>query len=262
VTYVLAFAGAILVGLSLGLLGAGGSILTVPVLVYLVGEPHKPAIAESLLIVGAIATAGSIRYQRLGLVDWRTVILMGVPGMLGAFLGATLSRLLSGHVQLLVFGLVAIAAAGRMLTMRKTPDEFTPTKREPWQPILVGIGIGLLTGIVGVGGGFLIVPALVVFLGLPMRGAIGTSLVIIVANCLVGFAKQWIGHHEELPIHWWVVGLFAAVGAVGSVAGAALAPKLPQAKLRIAFGWVLVAIGLATVVIESAALVRANPGGG
>ena len=234
-TYVLALVGALLVGLSLGLLGAGGSILTVPVLAYLVGEPQKSAIAESLLIVGAIATTGSIRYQRLGLIDWRTVVLMGVPGMLGSFLGASLSRLLSGHVQFVLFALVAIAAAGRMLTMRDSPDEFTPARREPWQPILVGIGIGLLTGIVGVGGGFLIVPALVVFLGLPMRNAIGTSLVIIVANCIVGFAKQWGGGSEALPIHWWVVGIFAAVGAVGSVVGATLAPKLPHAKLRVVF---------------------------
>lgn len=161
----LALLGALLIGLSLGLLGSGGSILTVPVLVYLLGEPPKQAIAESLLIVGGIALLGAVPYALRGLVDFRNVLFFGLPGMAGTYFGAWLSRFVSGQVQLLTFALVMLLAAYFMA--RPLPLKRQEGGRKPWKIVLDGLFVGALTGFVGVGGGFLIVPALVLLGGFP-----------------------------------------------------------------------------------------------
>ncbi|MFO0827845.1 MAG: sulfite exporter TauE/SafE family protein [Phycisphaerales bacterium] len=244
--------GALLVGLSLGLLGAGGSIVTVPVLVFVVGDPPKVAIAESLAIVGAIAATAASRYQRQRLIDWRHAILLGVPGMLGALQGAMLARAMSGRAQMILFACVAFVAALRMLLAR-SPSDSAPTSphRPAWQPILAGIAVGLLTGLVGVGGGFLLIPALVVLLGVPMRRAIGTSLVVIVANCVVGFARQFASLEASGDqIQWITVIVFAVVGSTGALAGARLSAHLPHNILRVTFAWVLVLVAIGTLVSQ------------
>ena len=184
-----ALLGAVAIGLTLGLLGSGGSILTVPVLVYLAGQPDKVAIAESLAIVGAIAAVGALSYTRQGLVDWRAVVGFGVPGIVGTFLGAVLAAHVPGPVQLALFGVVMLAAAGAMFRGRAALAGEARPSRPAWIIAALGVSVGVMTGLVGVGGGFLIVPALVLLVGLDMRLAVGTSLSIIVLNSLTGFLK-------------------------------------------------------------------------
>ncbi|MEO1086681.1 MAG: sulfite exporter TauE/SafE family protein, partial [Acidobacteriota bacterium] len=171
----LAWIGALAIGLSLGALGSGGSILTVPVLVYLVGQDEKTAIAGSLFIVGAIATAGGAQFAVRRLVSWRSVVLFGLPGMAGTLAGAWLGGLVSGTVQLGVFAMVMLLAAGLMFRP-PVGDTAESAPRAGGRVALDGLAVGVLTGFVGVGGGFLIVPALVLLGGLSMHLAVGTSL--------------------------------------------------------------------------------------
>lgn len=202
--------GALVVGVSLGLLGSGGSILTVPILVYLLGQPDKVAIAGSLAIVGGISLFGAVPYALKRQVDWRSMLLFGVPGMAGAFGGAWSSRFVSGSFQLLLFSLIILLAAVFMFRGRRQASA-RPTRKHPWWKVVIeGTLVGVITGIVGVGGGFLIVPALALLAGLPMHIAIGTSLLII---------------------------------AVGSFAGRKLAAKVPQQMLQRIFAVFLLAMG-------------------
>jgi uncharacterized membrane protein YfcA len=239
----LALLGALAIGLSLGLLGSGGSILTVPVLHYLVGQPEKLAIGGSLFVVGLIATAAAIPYALHRQVDWRNVAWFGAPGMLGAWLGATLAHWVPGPVQLASFALVMLVAAWRMLRGGATG----PTDAEPHRLAVVagGFGVGALSGLVGIGGGFLIVPSLVLLAGVPMASAVGTSLAVIALNAFTGFAK-YLGvlERQALALDWPVLVAVASVGIVGSFAGHRLGRRLPQAMLRKAFGVFLVAMGL------------------
>jgi uncharacterized protein len=238
----LALLGALLIGLSLGLLGSGGSILTVPVLVYLLGEHPKQAIAESLLIVGGIALLGAIPYALRGLVDWRNVLFFGLPGMAGTYLGAWLSQFVSGQVQLLTFALVMILAAYFMAR----PAPLRPTqKRQAWKIVLEGTAVGALTGFVGVGGGFLIVPALVLLGGLPMHLAVGTSLLIIALKSFAGFYKYLhLLPAQGLSVNFTVAGLFLLVGALGSLLGGRVAVRLPHEALKRGFALFLVVMGV------------------
>lgn len=269
-----AVAGALLIGLSLGLLGSGGSILTVPVLVYLLHLPDKLAIAESLAIVGGIATVGVVQHAWRGHTQWRYVLWFGVPGMGGAYLGALAARHVPGALQLAVFALVMLAASWVMLKggPRKAP---TPTQAPTQAPIqapteappgprarltgarvleavAMGLGVGGMTGFVGVGGGFLIVPALAILARLPMREAVGTSLAIIALNSAAGFLK----HSHVLPelgLHpdWARIATFIVIGGLGSVVGGFLASRVPQQKLRRLFAVFLVLMGVFILVREA-----------
>jgi len=243
----LALLGALAIGLSLGLLGSGGSILTVPVLHYLVGQPEKLAIGGSLLVVGLIASSAAIPYALHRQVDWRSVAWFGLPGMLGAWLGATLARWVPGPVQLALFAVVMLVAAWRMLR----GAALQRSEREPRRMAVVtgGFAVGALSGLVGVGGGFLIVPALVLLAGVPMVNAVGTSLAVIALNSCTGFAK-YLGvlERQSLALDWGVLLAVAAVGIVGSFAGHRLGRRLPQATLRKVFGAFLVVMGLVIAV--------------
>lgn len=240
----LALLGALMVGLSLGLLGSGGSILTVPLLVYLLDQPEKVAIAGSLAVVGGIALAGAIPAARQGVVEWRSVLWFGLPGMLGTVIGAHLSRWLAGELQLLIFALVMLLAAWRMALPAPAAEARSAPRSRAWI-VVDGLGVGLLTGLVGVGGGFMIVPALVLLGGLAMRRAIGTSLWIISLNAFSGFLKHlWVLDAAGLTLDWSLLGLFTAIGALGSLAGQGLAARLPQATLRRGFAVLLVLMSL------------------
>jgi uncharacterized membrane protein YfcA len=251
----LAWLGALGIGLTLGLLGAGGSILTVPVLVYIVGEPPKAAVAESLAIVGAIAAVGALPYARKRLVSWPTVLLFSVPGMMGSYVGAVAGKYVSGQVQLTAFSALMLVAA---LLMMRAPGRLaapagtkTTTPKTRLAAFIEGVGIGIegfligvATGFMGVGGGFLIVPALVLLVGLPMHLAIGTSLATIALNSAIGFYKS----AQVLPVlhlrlNGLVIASFILIGVVGSLIGGAICHRLPQQRLRRLFAWFVLAMG-------------------
>jgi len=239
----LALAGALVVGLSLGLLGSGGSILTVPILVYLLGQPDKLAIAGSLAIVGGVSLIGAVPYALKRQVEWRSVVFFGVPGMGGALLGATVARYVSGSLQLLLFALVMLLAAGFMF--RGRPQAVGAAPRPAWWLLAAqGAAVGLVTGLVGVGGGFLIVPALALLGGLPMPLAVGTSLVIIALNSLVGFA-EYLGVLSafDLRLDGGLIAWFVVIGAAGSLLGRRLGARVPQRALQRAFALFLLAMG-------------------
>lgn len=236
--------GALAIGLSLGLLGAGGSLLTVPVLIYLVGQPEKIAIAGSLGIVGTISVFGAIPYVRRRRVAWTSVLLFGLPSMVGTYAGAYLAQFVSGRLQLAVFAFLTGSASVLMLRPIRPPD----TSRPPhayWKIALEGLGVGVMTGFVGVGGGFLIVPALVLLGGLSMRVAVGTSLVIITLKSYSGFSKYLdVLDALHLRLDWHVIGLFSVVGIAGSLAGSLVSTRLPQRTLRRAFAALLLGVSL------------------
>lgn len=252
---ILAFLGALAIGLSLGLLGSGGSILTVPVLHYLVGQPEKVAIGGSLLVVGLVAAAGSVPYALRRQVDWQNVAWFGLPGMAGAFVGATLAQWVPGTVQLALFAGVMLLAAWRMLQASAISHPGHDAQR--LAVVGGGVAVGLLSGLVGVGGGFLIVPALVLLAGVPMASAVGTSLAVITLNSFSGFAR-YLGvlEREGLALDWKVLATVAAVGVVGSFAGQTLAQRVPQATLRRIFGAFLVVMGLFIAVEVAPRLLR------
>lgn len=237
---ILAWPGALAIGLSLGLLGSGGSILTVPVLVYLLDQPEKLAIASSLAIVGIIAAFGSLPYVRAGQVNWRAVWLFGAPGMAGTYLGAWLALFVSGGLQLTVFAVVMLAASVLMLKPIDC-DRAAQAPRAMWKISLDGLLVGVITGLVGVGGGFLVVPALVLLGGLSMRQAVATSLVIIALKSFSGFYKYLdVLDVEGLTLDLEVMFLVSALGVTGSFAGNFLANRIPQETLKKAFGVFLI----------------------
>ncbi len=236
-----ALLGAVVIGLSLGLLGSGGSILTVPVLVYLLDQPDKVAIAGSLAIVGGISLIAAFPYALRRQVDWRSVLLFGLPGMAGSVLGAWLARFVAGPVQMLLFALVMLLAAAFMF---RTPATRAGPARQPWWAVgLEGTAVGVVTGLVGVGGGFLIVPALVLLGGLPLRLAIGSSLVIIALKSAAGFAEYLqVLAAIDLQLDWSVIAWFVAIGAGGSFLGRHLAGRIRPVLLQRSFASVLVLV--------------------
>jgi hypothetical protein len=263
----LALIGAVLIGLSLGLMGSGGSILTVPVLIYVLGHADKPAIAESLAIVGGIALVGAVPGALARRVDWRSVLFFGVPAMAGTWAGAWVSLWIPGVVQLLLFAMVMILAAGLMMRHGGAGAANPSRLRSPAVLVMSeGLGVGLLTGLVGVGGGFLIVPALVLLGGLGMHRAVATSLVIIVGKSIAGCWK-YLGvlHELGLQVDWTTIVLFILVGGLGAVVGSRLAGSMDQRRLRRLFGVFLVVMGVLISVREVDRLARgevvdASPG--
>jgi uncharacterized membrane protein YfcA len=239
-----ALLGALAIGLSLGLLGSGGSILTVPVLHYLLGQPEQAAIGGSLLVVGLVAASAAVPYALARQVAWRDALAFGLPGMLGAYAGASLAHWIPGPVQLLGFAAAMLAAAWKMMAGR--PLEAQPAQQTARRRIAVplgGFGVGLLSGIVGVGGGFLIVPALVLLAGVPIAQAVGTSLAVITMNALTGFVRyQDVLAAREVELDYRTLLAVAAVAVVGSLAGHRLGRRVPQRLLRRMFAAVLVVL--------------------
>jgi uncharacterized membrane protein YfcA len=254
----LSLLGGLLIGISLGLLGSGGSILTVPVLAYGLGHVEKVAIAESLLIVGAIAFIGSLSYVRSRQISWSTALLFGLPGMVGTYGGAIMATHVSGSVQLLVFGVVILAAAALMFRP-PAPDGSPRTDHAVALVMLQGAAIGVLTGFVGVGGGFLIVPALVLLRGLRIHQAIGTSLLIIAMNSSSGFVKYLETlRAAHLHVDWGTIGTFIALGTMGTLVGARISKRLDPRTLRRIFAVFLVAMSLFIIFREGKNLFTEN----
>lgn len=231
-----------IIGLTLGLLGGGGSILTVPALVYVAGLSPQAAVTASLAIVGINSLAGASTHRAQGTLNWKVALVFGGAGMLAAYLSAGLSQLIPARALLIAFALLMLVVGGVML-LRRSAGEQAGAARS-WPVIAVtGVGVGVLTGFLGVGGGFLIVPALVMLVGLPMRQAVGTSLIIIAMNSLAGF----LGHLQGPPIDIQVVVIFVAAGLAGALIGTRLTRIVHPEHLRKAFA--VFVIGLAIFLL-------------
>ena len=238
---------ALIVGFVLGLLGGGGSVLTVPILIYALHVPVKPAIATSLFVVGLVAFIGFLTHARQGTVAKRVAFIFGPFAVVAAYAGARIARHVPADAQLVLFALVSLAGSVMMFrgTFRKSQVEPAPYKpvtdvRTILLLAVEGIGVGLLTGLIGVGGGFLIVPALVFVAKLPMRLAVGTSLLVITMNAMSGFA----GYAGTVPIDWTMVGWFTTIAAIGSITGTLVSKRVPQRRLKQVFGVLLVGVSL------------------
>ena len=242
----------LLIGVLLGLLGGGGSILAVPALVYGAGVPLAAAVPMSLLVVGVSSATALLPRLRTGQVQWR---IAGVFGAGAAFAGAAVNRLLDPRVVLVGFAALMVAAAVRMLGEQVPAggDCALPGGGVNWRGCLPkaigsGLAVGFLTGLFGVGGGFLIVPALVLLLGLPMTVAVGTSLFIIVVNSAAGFAA----HAGDTPLDYRLAAVFTLAAVAGSVLAAPLATRLPADRLRRWFAYLVLVI--AAFVVAQALL--------
>ncbi len=231
---------AIAIGVTLGLLGGGGSILTVPAFVYALGVEPKAAIAMSLPVVGAAALLGAFQHWRAGKVALRTALPLGASAMVGAYGGARLARSLNGQVQLALLAIVIIVAAVSMFRNARLDDATLASAAPSWPLLLaIGVGVGALTGTVGAGGGFMIVPALVLVGRLPMGQAVGTSLLVIAMNTAAAF----VGYRGAADVQWRLVFWFGAFMAIGILAGSALIDRVPARTLKRAFAVLLLAVG-------------------
>lgn len=242
----LELAGALVIGGALGLLGGGGSILTVPVFVYAAGLDPKTAVAASLPVVALTSASAAVAHWRLGNVQVRTALIYGATAAVGSFAGARLATFMSGATQFALLAIVMLASAIRMLFSRPTQDAAPGTShRTNYATLLpVALAVGVLTGLVGIGGGFLIVPTLVLLCRLPMRTAIGTSLMVIAMNAAAGVA----GYTGTVSIPWNVVIVFSSVAIIGSLTASRLGSRLPQASLRRGFGVLLICLSVLILV--------------
>jgi uncharacterized protein len=260
---ILGFILAAIVGVSLGLIGSGGSILTVPILVYIMGIDPVLATAYSLFIVGSTSLVGGVQSALQKRVDFKTVLIFGIPSILAVYAtrmwlvpmipqelftvwGLSISKPTS---LMLLFAVVMILASVSMIRPgeKKESDEDTPLKYNYPMILLEGTGVGMLTGLVGAGGGFLIIPALVILAKMPMKLAVGTSLLIIAVKSLIGFTGDLQG--SQL-IDWKLLGAFTAFAVVGIFAGILLSKKIQGDKLKVGFGWFVLVMGIYIIAKE------------
>lgn len=239
-----------LMGVSLGLLGGGGSILAVPILVYLFHLEAQAAITLSLVLVGGTALLAALLQHRGTNVDWRAGALFVALGAPLSLLGSYGSRRVPGGVLLLAFGALMLVVGALMIRDRREPPPDAP--RDWFRIAASGMGVGLLTGFLGVGGGFLIVPALALATRMPMKMAIGTSLLVIAGNCAAALAGRW----DILRMSWMLLALLSPAALAGMVLGVRLCGRLDAAQLRRLFGGFVIAIGLWMVFQNAAVLLR------
>jgi hypothetical protein len=245
--YEIGLALSVLIGVSLGFFGGGGSILTVPLLVYVFGLEPKPAIASSLLIVGAASVVGAIHHWRMGNVELRTGLIFGAAGMAGAFIGGRAGAYVDGTLLLLLFASMMMLTAVAMWHGRRAATAASEIDYARLRLLAQGFGVGIFTGLIGAGGGFLIVPALALWAGLSMPAAIGTSLAIIVMKSGAGFA----GYATHVSIDHTLVASVAAAAIGGSFIGARIAQRVDPASLRRAFAG-FVAVMAAFMLVREA----------
>lgn len=244
-TLTLALVLGVAVGILLGLLGGGGSILAVPVLVYALGMDLSEAIPTSLLVIGVASATGAIPKVRAKLIEWRLAAIFAATGIVGTLVGTVLGRHLPEAAVMIGFAIVMIIAGARMLrstddvgTACKTGSSGIDWRRCAPRSIPTGFGVGVLTGLFGVGGGFLIIPALVLLLGIEMSVAVGTSLVVIVANSAAGLIAQADG----LGGNWALTAAFAGAATAGSLVAGKLSTRIDTDKLRTWFAYLVFAV--------------------
>jgi uncharacterized membrane protein YfcA len=232
-----------MIGVSLGLMGGGGSILALPVLVYVAGIDPRRAVAMSLAIVGSTSLMAGLMHHRGGRVDRRVGAIFGIAGLPGAITGARLTHLVPAQVLLLLFGILMLVVGGVMLLRSvREPRAGGHAGEHPRFGAIVaaGFGVGFLTGFLGVGGGFIIVPSLVLFAGLPMPTAVGTSLMVIALNCAAGL----VGHLGEGGVPPRATAAYTGVAIVGGFLGERLASRLSPRALRRGFAVVVILLAL------------------
>jgi uncharacterized membrane protein YfcA len=244
---------AICIGISLGLIGGGGSVLAVPILVYVMGVTPKPAIAMTLFIVGCVSLIGVIPHWKQGNVNLKTAFMFGSATMLGAYVGAKFAILpfITGTIQMILFAFMMLLAAGFMIKKSSKPVQKVaatelnlssypkPICKYCWLWMLSeGLGVGLLTGLVGVGGGFAIVPALVLLGNTPMKQAIGTSLLIIAMNSVAGL----LGYLGYVSLNWNLIASFTVAASIGTISGAYLSQFIQPRQLQRGFAYLLIAV--------------------
>jgi len=237
----------VLIGVSLGFFGGGGSILTVPLLVYVFGLEPKQAIASSLLVVGAASIAGAVQHWRAGNVELRTGLVFGAAGMAGAYLGGRAGAYLDGALLLLLFASMMVLTSVAMWRGRRAPTGAPAEQRALGPLVAQGLGVGLFTGLIGAGGGFLIVPALALWAGLPMSAAVGTSLFVIVLNTLAGYS----GYASHVQVDFALIAVVATAAIAGSFLGSWLARRTDPNALRRAFAVFVVAMAALIFVRET-----------
>ena len=241
---IMAYLLATLIGFSLGIMGGGGSILTVPILVYVLKMDAKLSIAMSLAIVGTTSLVGVFNHFRAGNVNLKVAAIFGPIAMVGTFLGAKISKLMSGEAQLILFAIIMLMASYFMIKGRKEVEADDNDYKEKKLNIpLLGaqaICVGIITGLVGVGGGFMIVPALVLLTGLSMKMAVGTSLFIIALNSFSGFA----GYLGMFEFNWGFLAKFSGASIFGILVGSQLVQFISQRVLKKSFGVFLILMGL------------------
>lgn len=260
---VLGYILAMLIGISLGLIGSGGSILTVPILVYVMGVNPVLATAYSLFVVGATSLVGGVQSVLQKRSDLKTVLIFGVPSILSVYLtrayvvpqlpdilfrvdGFVLTKAMT---LMILFAAVMILASVSMIKPRKTPTAVKGQKLTYNYPLILveGALVGILTGLVGAGGGFLIIPALVLFAKMPMKLAIGTSLLIIAAKSLLGFIGDLQG---DEAMDWTLLSLFTLLSVVGVFIGNFLSKKINGHQLKTGFGWFVLFMGIYILIKE------------
>ncbi len=253
----------ILIGISLGLIGSGGSILTVPVLVYLFGVDAVAATAYSLFIVGFTSAIGTVGYFKKKLVNIKTALVFGAPSIISVFLTRayivpTIPKevfsvgdfmVTKSILMMLLFAILMVAASFSMIKkdLNKKEENLGPQKFNYPIILLEGTIVGIVTGLVGAGGGFLIIPALVLLSKLPMKEAVGTSLVIIAAKSLIGF----FGESGETIIDWTLLTSVSAFATIGIFIGIYLSKKIDGAKLKPIFGWFVLVMGIYIIIKET-----------
>jgi uncharacterized protein len=251
---ILGYISAVLIGLSLGLIGSGGSILTVPILVYLFSVSPVTATSYSLFVVGLTALIGAAAYMRKDLVSYKTALVFAIPSFTAVFL--TRKYLLPAIPEeifsigefvyskdlliMLLFAVLMVLASVSMIKKNKKFEEAQAQKFNYPMIMIEGFVVGILTGLVGAGGGFLIIPALVVLAKLPMKLAVGTSLLIIAAKSLIGFT----GDLGEIDIEWLFLFKFSLFAVAGIFLGSYLSQFISGAKLKPAFGWFVLVMGI------------------
>ena len=254
-TFALTVLLAVGIGISLGLLGGGGSILAVPLLVYVAGLPAKEAIATSLLVVGATSAVAVLPHARRHRVRWRTGLVFGLAGMAGAYAGGRLSAYIPGAVLLTGFaGMMLVTAIAMIRGRKQVPGRVVPHELPVLRVVIDGVVVGLVTGLIGAGGGFLVVPALALLGGLPMPIAVGTSLLVIAMKSTAGLA----GYLADVNLNWPLAIAVTAAAVLGSLGGSRLAGHIREAVLRQAFGWFVIAMGILVLGQQLPASLRHN----
>jgi uncharacterized protein len=237
-------------GLILGLLGGGGSILSVPILVYVLGIEAHAAISFSLILVGSTALVGAFLHQEAARVAWKEGLLFVSFGVPLNFLGAILSRYVSGTVLLLLFGVLMGISGVAMLIKRSEPNP--ADKRKIWPVVISGAAVGLLAGFLGVGGGFMVVPSLVLFMHIPIKSATGTALLVIAANS----ALALVGHRHSLLVDWVLLIELVVPALLATYLGVKLTEKLSAQQLRGVFGVFVILLGAGMVASNTALMFK------